>query len=428
MMKKGKGVAASAAEMQLDIDDEHIARLVVGKQVVPLQVGQWSDIFEVPFKLSLFFSIRAVTRAILTQVEPEARLYLLPLQIHPLASAWRYATPPAFVRQTWQACGPYLTLGWPQDTTGLEEGCISDDQFLQLCDSIFAGRQRLLMHLLDSFQEGILAAVFDSLDRVQHMFWRDRPDVVERWYQKLDGLVGAVEQRLQATGQKKARLFVLSDHGFSDFRYKVHLNRWLGENGYLAARTENGSGSLTQVDWARSQAYAVGLNSLYLNQVNREGQGCVLPEERASLLARLRDLLLGWRGLDGRPVVQRVLTQDEAFSGPYTDYGPDLLIGYSPGYRASSETGLGAWKNKTIEQNRDHWGADHCIDSLSVPGVIFCNQGLQGLAQPSYRDIPALTIGKQLEQNANPPARPPSSTSGEDREILEERLKSLGYL
>jgi len=26
-----------------------------------------------------------------------------------------------------------LTLGWPQDTTGLDEGWITDDQFIDLC-------------------------------------------------------------------------------------------------------------------------------------------------------------------------------------------------------------------------------------------------------------------------------------------------------
>ena len=126
-------------------------------------------------------------------------------------------------------------------------------------------------------------------------------------------------------------------------------------------------------------------------------------------------------------MLQRVLLKHEAFQGPLTPYGPDLVLGYAPGYRASSETGLGQWGAEIISPNQDHWGADHCVDSLSVPGVIFSNLGLHGIEKPSYLDIPMLTIGKALKQSQSAPP-PPSIAAGEDQEKLEERLKSLGYL
>jgi len=127
-------------------------------------------------------------------------------------------------------------------------------------------------------------------------------------------------------------------------------------------------------------------------------------------------------------VLQRALLRDEALSGPLKEYGPDVILGYAPGYRASAETGLGKWKSQSFETNREHWGADHCIDSQAVPGVFFCSRGTEGIQHPSFRDIPALALGKDLVQdhNSSPPAPPPSSN--EDQEILEERLKSLGYL
>jgi len=374
----------------------------------------------------LFFSIRAVTRAILTQTSPELQLYFLPLQIHPLSSPWRYATPPSFVKDVWKTCGPYLTLGWPQDTTGLEEGCINDDQFIELCKLIHADRERTLMHLLDSFNEGVLGVVFDSLDRVQHMFRRDRPDIVESWYRKLDGLVGRVEKRMQGAGYHDINFLVLSDHGFSEFDYKVHVNRWLEENSFLTAAHSNASIGLKDVDWSKSQAYAVGLNSLYLNLGNREGEGSVSADQVLPLLEKIQSGLKEWRGPDGRNVVSRVLPRDEAYNGPLRPYGPDLLIGYSPGYRASAETGLGKWSTTSIEPNNDHWGADHCIDSLSVPGVIFSNKGFRDYSKPSYRDFPVLAINKELEAEGK--SAPPPSTAGEDSDVLEKRLKDLGYL
>ena len=79
-------------------------------------------------------------------------MYALPLQQHPLKSPWRYATPRGFVKETWKTGGPFLTLGWPQDTTALEDGCIDEDQFLALCESIIDTRMKIFKHQLANFR------------------------------------------------------------------------------------------------------------------------------------------------------------------------------------------------------------------------------------------------------------------------------------
>jgi hypothetical protein len=427
--KRREGEEAASQSLELKITDEGIGLLKIGKKVLELQIGKWSPIVELSFKLGFLVKVRALTRFILTQDKPEPNLYALPLQIHPLHSPWRYATPRGFVRNTWQDCGPFLTLGWPQDTTALEEGYINDDQFLELCDLVLSDRERVLAHHIESFHEGILASVFDTLDRVQHMFWHNRPDIIEEWYVKLDGLVGRVEDRLQDQGIKdKTQFVIVSDHGFTRFDHKVHLNRWLIERGYLVPQ-DNGksdSGDLQQVDWRHSKAYAVGLNSIYLNLADREGQGLIVEDEKNVILDKLCHELSQWRGPDDRPVVRHAYKNSEAFDGPLVEYGPDIVVGFAPGYRASQKTGLGAWEKDTIEPNHDHWGADHCVDANSVPGVIFSNNDLTNFPHPSYRDIPALTIGAAPDSGGSAP--PPSPMSDEDEKIIEERLKSLGYL
>lgn len=418
-------VRQSTVTLELEIHDDHSARLSVGKQSMELELGIWSPILELKFRVGRFFSVHAQTRLILTQIRPDVRLYALPLQIHPLHPPWRYASPPSLVKQAWKKCGPFLTLGWPQDTTALEEGCINDQQFLALCESILASRRRVLDCQLGDFSEGILAILFDSLDRVQHMFWRDRPDIIKAWYVKLDELVGHVQRMMADEGEDATRLFILSDHGFSSFDYRVHLNRWLIEHGYLTPKEAEDTGSLTDVDWPQSTAYAVGLNSLYLNLAGREGQGRVPAGDRQAVLDRMRAELLAWLGPDGRPVVQQAWRGDQTFSGPLAVHGPDLVVGYSPGYRASADTGLGKWGREIVVPNHQHWGADHCIDAEAVPGVLFANQDLHRYPHPSYRDIPPLIIGKVLDETG---AAPPAAFSEEDREIIEERLEGLGYL
>lgn len=421
------GTEALSIDVQLEIKDQKTARLVIGKTTLDLQVGKWSSIFEVKFKAGLLASLQGITRAILTQIEPEPRLYLLPLQIHPLHSAWRYGTPPGFIKQTWGKYGPFLTLGWPQDTTALEEGWISDEQFLDLCETIANTREQIFFHSLGNFNEGVLANVFDSLDRIQHMFLHGRPDLVENWYERLDALVGSVDETLDNKDLKNARLLILSDHGFAQYDYKIHLNQWLVDHHYLTLEENSEELSLRNVDWAQSQAYALGLNSVYLNLAGREGQGSVNAEEIETVREKLRRDLNAWVGPDGRPVINQVYLREEVFHGPYLRHAPDLVIGYSTGYRASAETGLGKWEADSLIMNTDHWHADHCIDPAMVPGVMFSNMKFQSSPQPSYRDIPALAVGKELE-HPGAPAAGSSSGSTEDQEIIEERLKGLGYL
>jgi len=179
------------------------------------------------------------------------------------------------------------------------------------------------------------------------------------------------------------------------------------------------------MEWGRSQAYAIGLNSLYINLSGREGQGIVGEGEKEALLNQIKHDLLAWHSPEGETVIQRVMSRDEVFVGPYAQYGPDALIGYAPGFRASPQTGLGGWEKLTIQANTDHWGADHCIDAEAVPGSLFSSRGLTDFPHPSYRDIPLLAIGEELEAGSS---APPPALDSEDDAVIEERLKSLGYL
>lgn len=415
-LRKRKGeMQPATVPLSVTIDGSE-AKITVGKERVTVAVGQWSPIVTLTFKMGWLFSVRAITRLIVS-TEPTVQIYALPLQIDLTKTLWHTATPPRWAKQLWREHGPFLTLGWPQDTTGLEEGCITDEQFLALCTDIVKAREAVLMGEIGRFREGIIGCIFDTLDRIQHMFWRDRPDIVAAWYEKLDGLVGRVQQRLQAD-----QLLIVSDHGFSDFHTKAHLNRWLRDNGYLTIHGDNET--FRNIDWSQTTAYAIGLNSLYLNLQGREGQGIVSPDERATLLNEISAKMTRWQDESGGSVVRQLLAREEAFDGALVEYAPDLVVGYAPGYRASSQTGLGEWGNHALEANHDHWGADHCIDASAVSGVIFAQRDLVNFPNPSYRDIPALAIGKNPDgSNVKPPP-----TSADDDALIEERLKGLGYL
>jgi len=56
--------------------------------------------------------------------------------------------------------------------------------------------------------------------------------------------------------------------------------------------------------------------------------------------------------------------------------GPDLVLGYAPGYRTSWEAAQGRCDGPVLEDNQRAWSGDHCLDPEAVPGVLFCNRRL----------------------------------------------------
>jgi len=108
-----------------------------------------------------------------------------------------------------------------------------------------------------------------------------------------------------------AILIVMSDHGFARFDRAVHLNTWLMREGYLrlTGPWQTGDEELfANVDWSRTKAYALGLNSVFVNQQSRERGGIVAAgEETRRVLRQIEAGLLGLRDpANGNAVVASV--------------------------------------------------------------------------------------------------------------------------
>jgi predicted AlkP superfamily phosphohydrolase/phosphomutase len=181
----------------------------------------------------------------------------------------------------------------------------------------------------------------------------------------------------------------LSDHGFTNFRRAVNLNRWLLENGYLYLKADkNESGEFfNDVDWLRTKAYALGFGGIYLNKKGREGSGIVNESETERLK---REIVAGLKELrdpdTSDTVIKEVYDADKIYSGPYVKDAPDLFVGFNSGYRASWQNALGGVPVRLIEDNKKKWSGDHLLDPSLVPGVIFINRNKE-LKNPSVLDI-----------------------------------------
>jgi predicted AlkP superfamily phosphohydrolase/phosphomutase len=366
-----------------------------------LKVGVLSNWIELSFHAAPGIRVRGICRMMVTEMGEHFSLYLTPINIDPEKPVMPISHPGYYATYLAKKLGRFATLGLAEDTWALNEGVIDERTFLQLTYDIDAEREAQFFAALDRLRAGALVCVFDATDRIQHMFWRyledghpaapatnggappEHGEAIEELYWHNDAMVGRIRERLRAGDV----LVVLSDHGFSSFRRGVNLNAWLHGNGYLALRG-GGDGAqewFRDVDWSKTQAYALGLTGLYLNLEGREAKGIVKPGDEAAALKReLIEKLSGLVDPERPDVAVRELFDTSAlYSGPYLEAAPDLLVGYDAGYRISWDGATGVVAGPVFEDNVKAWSGDHCIDPRLVPGVLFCNR-------PIDRDEPAL--------------------------------------
>ena len=400
------------------------ARITVDSQSFTLKVGEYSQWIPVQFKAGVGFSAHGICRFYLKELAPEAEVYVTPVNIDPGRPDLPISHPVTYSIYLAKLFGPYATLGLAEDTWALNEHVLDDDAFLAQCYANHDDRERMLFDALEKTQQGLCACVFDTTDRVQHMFWRyldddhpaardvprdQRPCVIQDLYTRMDELIGRVMKQID----DKTLLMVVSDHGFKSFARCVNLNAWLHQNGYLALKSGKAESGdwFEDVDWSRTRAYTMGLNGLYLNLKGREREGIIEPGADAEALKdELRRKLDGLVDpSSGKAGITGVFDCDAVYAGPYVDNAPDLIVGYGDGFRASWDSVMGKVTGQIFEDNLKAWSGDHCIDPRLVPGVLFCNRKISeekpaivdvaptvlklfGLALPSHFDGKPWTV------------------------------------
>lgn len=341
-----------------------------------LKAGEYSPWIRFSFRAAPGLGVRGMARFLITEVAPEFSLYVTPIQIDPESPALPISHPPYYSGYLSKLLGSFATAGMAEDTWALNEGVIGEDQFLDQAYLTLAEREAMFEKALEQTRRGVVACVFDTSDRVQHMFWaRGRETVIEELYRRMDRIVGNTIQRLN----EDTILFVLSDHGFCSFRRAVNLNTWLHQNGYLALEQDG-------IDWSHTRAYFLGLSGLYLNMKGRESCGIVTPGEEAELLCRELAARLAEIQDRGESVISRVYETSKIYRGPYLASAPDLIIGFNEGYRASWDAALGKVAPFVVEDNPKAWCGDHCVDPALVPGVLFCSRPIDS-KDPGIEDL-----------------------------------------
>ena len=383
--------------------DANAAVLEIQDRKILLRPGQWGDWTRLDFEVTtprfmLNKHISGICRFYLQEVTPTFRLYMTPVNIDPSAPAVQLSEPPTFIEDVSKRRGLFYTTGFQEDHRARFNGVFKDDEYLRQAEIVLEERLAMFDYAVDDYTDGLLFFYFSSGDLQSHMFWwnpeeqpkhptRDEAEAayyfghIQKLYQRLDQVVGDLMDRFGS----QATLFVMSDHGFANFGRQFNLNSWLRLFDYLGP--PECKSLLQDVDWSRTRAYGLGINGLYLNLKGRERDGIVEPgEEAETLLAKLKAELEAVTDVNGERVIRSVYRADQVYSGNATALAPDLIVGYSRGYRASWETCLGDLTDEIILDNTEAWSADHCADALEVPGVLFSNRPYRANS-PSLIDV-----------------------------------------
>jgi len=430
-----------AIKFSIAIDDEHgTARIHLNGNDAVLKPGDWSAWMPVTFgDEETWLSILGgkpggIIKFRLKSLDP-FELYATPINIDPANPAMQITNPRDYAKELAENVGAFTTLGMPEDdkAMGSKVRALDEEGFRQQCRDVLNDVWKTTRYELERYQGGFFFTYFRTTDVVGHMMWfamdPDHPArgregneeaakkhelALEESYRWVDEKVGEIRK----TVGDDCLFMVMSDHGFAPFYRQVELNSWLLDNGWVTlypwADREQAviSGAATSdIDWANTKAYCLGLNSLYINVKGREAQGMIPPEERAAVVKELCAALENIVDPEtGEKMISRAYPREEVYSGKHVERAPDILVGYNRGYRTSWRSALGqfpppgelkptqaegprqrrrqAKRQEPVrlyaKDNTGRWSGDHCCDPVHVPGTLIVNR-------PISKKDPALT-------------------------------------
>ena len=396
----GKDGHAMKCTFTVELDEaKRVAEITVGKETVKVGPQEYTPWLEIPFE-----GVQGIARFyVQTWEEGEVEIYVTPVNIDPEKPAMPISHPLVYSIYLAKTFGKYATLGLAEDTWALNERVIDEDAFLKQSWLIFEERKKQLWDVIDKTKKGFVTVVFDTTDRISHMFWRtlepEHPanadkeverykDVIPELYSRMDSFLADV--RAKVGNDPDTLLMVISDHGFTSFQRGVNLNAWLRDEGYLVLKEgKNTSGDwFRDVDWSKTRAFTLGLTGVFINRKGRERDGQVAPgEEMDALCLEIKHKLEALTDpKSGNPVVKECFLTQRIHDGPYADTAPELLIGYHRGFRHSWDCATGAVSEEIFTDNTKSWSGDHCVDPRLVPGVFWCNRKID-TKEPRLADI-----------------------------------------
>jgi len=349
--------------------------------------GTFSSFINLSYKVGLLKKVKAICTVYVNKIpknpnEP-LELYFSSPEIDPKNPALQITEPENFSKILAKEIGTYHTLGIAEDINAAKVKHLPLNAFFEQCKTVEAERMGMLEYELKRFSKGVLAVVFDTSDRWQHIGWRgsnlvpgkeSQGAIVDEYYELYaDKIFGKINEALD----KDTALIVFSDHGFTSFERAFNMNNWLVENGYMTIKgdlSEEDSALFKKVDWNRTKAYSLGFCNIYLNLKGREENGIVNEKDAINLKSEIASRLKKFIDSETKKkIIHEVYDAAQIYFGKYQKDGPDLVIGFKPGYRMGWQTAIGGLADSICETEDSEWKGDHLVDASFVDGALLVN-------------------------------------------------------
>ena len=232
--------------------------------------------------------------------------------------------------------------------------------FLEDAHETIEKRHEAFMHYIEKDDWDLFFGVYMTTDRVNHFLFedyeRDGPnrEAFLEFYRTLDEYIGELRETLP----EDVTLVVASDHGFTTLDYEVDCNAWLHEQGWLSYRED--PEELADIT-DETRAYSLSPGRFYLNLEGREPRGSVPEEEYEATRRELATAIESMEGPEGEPVVDRIVTSEEAFRGEHTEIAPDLVAIPRDGFDLKTGFDGGGTIFSTSPRNGMHTFDNACL-------------------------------------------------------------------
>jgi predicted AlkP superfamily phosphohydrolase/phosphomutase len=356
------------------------------------------------------------------------------------------------------------------ETAVAESDRESLDAFLDWISTVVINRGRAACWLLQQEPVDMLMVHFQASDVLQHVLWHyldpDHPlfdgaknrKIAGCFFGSLDRQIGVIGECFDRQSSSPRLTAVVSDHGFQCHSRRFNLWRWLQENEFL--KLDITAAADPPVDWKASRVLSTGRsNEAFLYLLESE------TESRQATETQLVEMLTSLCDPDtGERVISAVHQLEKLESGCRASSLPDLIVEPHGHY---SVTGLYDKEEETfstvVPGSDFHAGRHHPdgvvvlagpgieprsdldIDLIDIAPTLLSYFGIQPREDMDGRVRHEL-FGKGILFSEEVPHRPAPDSfpaggayekvndeegevySPEEKEIIEKRLKDLGYL
>lgn len=392
----------------------------------------------------------------------------------PLSKTLRYSYPSNLIAEIANAGGHYLP-----DICAMFEG---NYDYIDKAIKISNDRLATVEYLIKEKPVDFMMVVFPEIDRISHYYWyymdgtNTQSEQIDKLkeaifdiYKAADHIIGRIRELLS----EDCHLYVMSDHGFGRGNINFYINTYLVQKGFMhvkvdkeAVKSEDSvyhpvegnwfkycaNGNVYDVDWNNTIAYmaAPGSYGVNINLKGRQEHGIVDNYQKYEIEEQIICALLEVTNPDtGKKLFKDVVRRSEVYKGRAMKYAPDLIIipfdyGTMVHHQLTCDTLFGEPEQKGMHR-------EDGIFILNGPHVkkqqLFqakLEDVLPTLLYSLNMDIPDYIEGEVLDvfdeefksssNIASTLSKPDdslkrgSSYSNQEKESIQDKLKSLGYL